>query len=133
MLHQWLLNGTWQSNKSSEFEKDVEIWQGEELLKALGSINFTKDTVKMWTIQLAKIDDFRKQLKDSPGDDKQRYTPMEGKDSKSKILSQGSTRILASIYRTLLFVFQNNNEDLAAFRLIRQCEFKFGMSIKSYQ
>jgi hypothetical protein len=114
---------------SAEFERDVEIWQDIGLLHELTYMNFTKETVSFWWSQLSKIDDKRRSIKEplvANGGNGDEYVKLQESEEKPVLLSQGSSRILSSLYRSLLFILQNDAENLASYRLMRMREYKYG-------
>lgn len=121
VLHNWLFNSMWKSTTQKDYEKDVDIWAGEEIMKTLKAINITRDTVIMWQTQLLQIDEHRKKIKE-------RLSEEYGENDKDKplIMSQGSQRLLSSLYCTLLFSFGQNYGNLSSYRLVRQREYKIG-------
>jgi Fanconi anemia group J protein len=123
VLHQWLVDGQWKSGPSRDFEKDVDIWTGDDIMNTLKRINFTRETAIMWSSHLNKIDEKRKTLKD---DSDHMEASVHDSEFKPLIMSQGSQRILASLYNTLLFAFGKKSENLESYRLVRQREFKVG-------
>lgn len=117
------MNSPWKSSKSAQFERDVDIWQNAELLDVLSSLNLTKETISEWRRQLLCIEEKRKSVKESAKSNSEG----DGKKEKPIMLSQGSCRVLSALYRSLLFIFQNSNEYLGSYRLVRMREYKVGI------
>lgn len=102
VLYNWLVNSP--LSRQSGFEKDVDIKQGDEIPRILAEINITRETVTQWRNQMLLMEEKRKE------------------ERELVFMSQGSARVLSSLYRTLLFLFNN----ITSYRLVRQREFRYG-------
>lgn len=117
------------TNKYQSFETKTDVYEGHDIIEQLRTLGITSLSVENWSKELAAIEEAtRKMINQKMQDSSSRKGPERLVEEKT--LSSGSCRMLSGFFFTLQNIFQDENANIDAFRLVKYSTFKMSKTFR---